>query len=491
MNPVVKTATGEIAGVLLDPSQTGGAAVRRFLGVPYAAAPFGENRFRPPAPVAAWTGVRDALEPGPTAPKPGYAPPFDTLLPEPVVPGEECLNLNVWSPADAAGAPVLVWVHGGAFINGSNSVPVYDGATFARDGVVLVSLNYRLGAEGFLLLPGGTPNLGLLDQLAGLRWVRENIAAFGGDPENVTVFGESAGAMSIGALLAMPASAGLFRRAILQSGAGHHALSSGTAARVAGYAAEIAGVAVEELPTLPPERLVQVQQQLSLQSQQNPDPARWGEITGNAMIYEPVVDGELLPDLPIRAVAAGSSSTVDLLVGSNRDEHRLFLVPTGTAAHATEALLGAVANAYRLPEGALDAYRALHPGAPIGMVLADMMSDWFFRIPAIRLAEAHGRAHVYEFDWASPVLDGQLGAAHAMELPFVFDTLDRSAALAGDAPPQELADEMHRAWIAFATTGDPGWEAYGEQRRVRRFGTDVETVTDPRGDIRDLWTGVR
>ena len=178
--------------------------------------------------------MRDAVAHGPTAPMPGYPPPFDALLPNPTIPGDEYLNLSVWTPdPDARGLPVLVWIHGGAFVNGSSAVPLTDGSAFARDGVVTVALNYRLGVEGFALLPDAPPNLGLLDQVAALEWVRDNVAAFGGDPDEVTVAGESAGAMSIGALLAMPRAAGLFRRAVLQSGAAHHTLTAATAGRVA------------------------------------------------------------------------------------------------------------------------------------------------------------------------------------------------------------------------------------------------------------------
>jgi para-nitrobenzyl esterase len=297
--------------------------------------------------------------------------------------------------------------------------------------------------------------------------------------------------MSIGSLLAMPAADGLFRRAVLQSGGGHHVLSAATAARIAGYVADEVGVSLKELPQVPPQRLVEAQQALTVQVQTAPDPARWGEVTANAMVYEPVVDGDVLPDIPIRRIASGSASGVDLLVGSTRDEHRLFLAPSGAMDRATATVLQAVAGRYGLPGDALDEYRAVRPGASPGVLLSDVMTDWFFRIPAIRMAEAHPGAYVYEFDWASPVLDGRLGSCHALELGFVFDTLRSASGLVGQEPPQELADAMHRAWVAFATTGDPGWEPYGQERSVRRFGTTLETVRDPRGATRAIWEGIR
>src|SRR5689334_3793785 len=202
------------------------SGVCSFLGIPYAAPPFGANRMRPPQPVAPWDGVRDATAFGPTTPKGDYPPQYMPLFPEVVIAGEECLNLNVWTQdPGASGLPVLVWIHGGSFMNGSGSVSSYDGTAFARDGVVCVTINYRLAAEGFLYLGDGIANLGLLDQLAALRWVQENIAAFGGDPGRVTVAGESAGAMSVTTLLSMPLAAGLFAQAIAQSGAGAHTLT--------------------------------------------------------------------------------------------------------------------------------------------------------------------------------------------------------------------------------------------------------------------------
>jgi para-nitrobenzyl esterase len=224
MSKAVPVPTVTVQGGVLEGSNLGG--VTAFLGVPYAAAPFGENRMRAPQPVEPWTGTRSAAEYGPTVPKGDYPPPYQPLFPEVVIPGGECLNLNVWRPDPSAGGlPVLVWIHGGSFMNGSGSVGEYDGRAFARDGVVCVTINYRMSAEGFLYLDDGVANLGLLDQVAALRWVQDNIAAFGGDPARVTVAGESAGAMSVTTLLSMPMTEGLFAQAIAQSGAAAHTLT--------------------------------------------------------------------------------------------------------------------------------------------------------------------------------------------------------------------------------------------------------------------------
>jgi para-nitrobenzyl esterase len=332
----VRTTSGAVRGTTRD-------GVYGFLGIPYAAPPFGPRRFAAPQPAGPWDGVRAATEYGPTAPKPPYAPPYDVLLPEPQIPGEDCLNLNVWTPdPGGTGLPVFVWIPGGAFVNGSGAVPVYDGATFARDGVVCVTINYRLGVDGFLQFPDGGPaNRGLLDQVAALRWVQDNIAAFGGDPGRVTVGGESAGAMSIGCLLAMPSAEGLFTRAVLQSGAGHHALTAATATRIGGYLAERLNLPPERaaLAGVPLPDLIAAQQAIAQEPFQAPNPARWGEVAVNLMAFEPVIDGEVLPDLPIRRIAAGSARDIAVLVGANRDEHRLFLVPNGIIDMVSDQLL--------------------------------------------------------------------------------------------------------------------------------------------------------
>ncbi len=496
MQTVVRTRQGAVRGSMAD-----GVAV--FKGIPYAAPPFGPNRFQPPRPAESWDGVREALNYGPTAPKAPYVPPFDMLIPEVAIPGEDCLNLNIWSPdLEQARLPVMVWIHGGAFANGSGSVPGYDGTRFARDGVVCVTINYRLGADGFIYLGDGIANLGLLDQIAALTWVQENIAAFGGDPHNVTIFGESAGGMSAATLMAMPRATGLFRRVIAQSGAAHYVISPATAQRIGQYLAEKLGVEPKRaaIAGIPINSLTQAQQELRAEVSKNPDPARWGEVAANMMPFDPVIDGDLLLVHPIDSIAAGAGANVDILVGNNADEFRLYLVPTGMINAVTEDTLSRAVAAYGLPVAeTLATYRATHWDATPGELLATIATDWFYRIPAIRMAEAHaqqsaGATYMYEFAWQPPTFDGRLGACHALELPFVFDNLDKKGfeGLMGTDPPQQVADAMHAAWVAFATGGNPGWPQFDLKRRATmRFDATSTLVEDPRSAERVLWEGRR
>jgi para-nitrobenzyl esterase len=469
--------------------------VHAFKGIPYAAAPFGPRRMRAPEPPPPWDGIRDCTQFRPTVPKSPYQPPFDTLLPEPAIPGQNCLNLNIWTPDPGrVGLPVLVWIHGGAFTNGSGAVPQYDGSAFARDGVVCVTINYRLGADGFLFLDDGVANVGLLDQVAALQWVHENITSFGGDPGRVTLAGESAGAMSVISLLSMPRAAGLFCRAIAQSGAGQHALTPGTAARAGGYLAKQLGVPPtrEAIAAVPLQQLLDAQDALGLDLQTAPDPARWAEITADLMIFEPVIDGDILPALPLDGLRAGAGRDVDVLIGTNTDEQRFFMVPTGAMDYIDDTVLQAAATAYGLSHTALPAYRANRPGASAGDILAAVSGDWFFRIPALRVAEARARSStwMYEFAWATP----RLGACHYADVAFVFDTLQSEGAdwLLGPEPPQVLADTMHGAWVNFASAGDPGWDPYTTQQRATMvFNTDTALVKDPHCDERQLWDDLR
>ncbi len=493
--PAVRLSDGVVRGR----TESG---VSAFLGIPYAAPPFGANRMRPPQPVRAWAGERDATAFGPTVPKGDYPPQYVPLFPEVVIPGEDCLNLNVWTPdASAAGLPVLVWIHGGSFMNGSGSVGAYDGAAFARDGVVCVSINYRLAAEGFLFLDDGVANLGLLDQLAALRWVQENIAAFGGDPARVTVAGESAGAMSVTTLLSMPLAAGLFSQAIAQSGAAAHTLSRDEGRMVGGYLADALGVPPDRdsIKAVSLDKFVQAASDLVVEVQTAPDPARWGQLALSLLPFAPTVDGTVLPAAPLASLTAGQGGNVPLLIGSNRDEARLFLVAAATIDLIDDPALAAVAGAYGLSGDDLALYRGNRPGGSAGDVLAAVITDWFFRIPPIRVAEARaasgaGHTWMYRFDHPDPQDNHGFGACHAAEIPFVFDSAGREELrpLIGDTPSQPVADRAHRVWVDFITRGDPGWARYDTARRTTALLTNTVTpVDDPDGDERALWDGIR
>jgi len=489
---------------LLRGSFAGG--VHSFKGVPYAEPPFGAGRLRPPRAVAPWSGVRDAIAFG--AEPPQLRPPGDhpaaAMVWDPAEPGEDCLNLNIWTPDPIAGGlPVMVWIPGGMFEVGSGAS--YDGSRFARDGVVCVTINYRVATEGFLYLADGGANLGLLDQIAALEWVHDNIAAFGGDRENVTIFGESAGAMSVGTLLAVPRAQGLFRRAICQSGAADRVVPAETALRMGRELADRLGVDAtrEGIETIPPERLLLAAAELKADMLAHPDPLRWSlEVIASALPWQPVIDGDVLPEHPIDRIAAGAAGDVDVMVGSNTDDWRLFVVANGSMDRVTDAILaGAVSDhgfeaaaAYGLSADDLAAYRAAHPGAGPGELLALIETDWWCRIPALRLADAHAPArsgtYLYEFAWRPPGPGGMFGACHALEIAFVFDTLDLGpnqmlGPMLGGDPPQELADAMHGAWVAFAATGNPGWPKYDPDRRATmRFDTVSRAIEDPRSFAR-------
>ncbi|WP_214402457.1 carboxylesterase/lipase family protein [Pseudonocardia lacus] len=491
--PVVRVQQGELRGT----TDRGALA---FLGVPFAAPPFGADRMRAPRPAAAWEGVRDATRFGPTSPKGPYPPQYQDLFVEVDIPGEDCLNLNVWAPDTAGSAPVLVWIHGGSFMNGSGSVAAYNGAAFARDGVVCVTVNYRLGAEGFLYTGDDTANPGLLDQVAALRWVRDNIAAFGGDPGRVTVAGESAGAMSVTTLLSMPAAEGLFQQAIAQSGAAAHTMGPEDGRRVAGFLAEALGVEAtrEAIAAVPVERVTAAASALTEEVQTAPDPQKWGALAMSLLPFMPTVDGEVVPRPPLAAITDGVGAGVPLLIGSTKDEGRLFSVPAGAIGAIDEATLAGAAAAYGLAPADVEVYRRNRPDARPGDLLAAIVTDWFFRVPALRVAEARAAATaptwVYRFDHWSTSYDGELGACHAVELPFVFDTLHEPSTrpLVGDAAPQVVADTTHATWVSFIRRGDPGWAPYTTGSRTTGLINDkVEAVDDPAGDERRLWDGVR
>jgi para-nitrobenzyl esterase len=483
------TSYGAVAGEVAD-------GVIRFLGIPYAASPTGPLRFQPPEPPQPWEGVRDCTAFGPTPPSPGYAPPFDGLLLQWANPGDDWLNLNVWTTSLSGSRPVMVFIHGGAFVNGNSAVPTYEGSAFARDGVVLVSINYRLGVYGFALLPDAPPNRGLLDQVAALEWVRDNIAAFGGDPDNVTIFGESAGAMSVCRLLAMPRARGLFHKAIAQSGSLQGAADPADAALVAGELSTAFGgeATAASLADAAVEKVIAAQTAVGLAMAAAPDPARFGPtIVAYSMPFVPVIDGDILPADPLAAFTAGAGADIPLLIGTNTDEWRFFFVPTGVAAMVSDQTLPGFLAALGLPPQTAALYGANRPDATAGDVLCAIITDRFFRNPAFAVAEARAdgpaRTYLYEFAWRSPVQD--LGAAHAVELPFVFDNLGRpgSDLLTGPGAPAGLAREVHETWIRFATTGEAGWQPVDASYPVMTWDGEVaEVVTDPRGDERRIWS---
>lgn len=491
MKTRARIASGE-----LDGRERGGALL--FAGIPYAASTAGEGRFRPPKPAAPWSGVRSATSFGDAAPQRLSGGLTDS---PPKSMSESCLVLNVCTPAvDDARRPVLVWIHGGGFQTGQGAIPWYDGSSFAvRGDLVVVSINYRLGALGFANVAGfggeGFESAGLSgiqDQIAALRWVRENIAAFGGDPDRVTIAGESAGAMSVGTLLACPQAAGLFRGAIAQSGAAHHARSADASAAVAERLAARLGVdSIEGLQRANVEAILDAQVAVAAES------AKAGDLS---MSWTPTVDGDVLPLPPIEGVRSGSASKVALLVGTNAHETTLF----GSGRTDAARLEKLAARIFEDGARALETYRASRPGASVADIAVALTTDRLFRIPAIRLAEAHtasgGTSFQYLFSWESRGFGGALGSTHALEIPFVFNNLERAgvAAFLGEGPrPDSLALQMHDAWIAFVRDGHPehpeipAWPAFDRGRRsVMEFGERVGVQEDPGARERDLWDGV-
>jgi para-nitrobenzyl esterase len=492
---IVETRNGKVEG-----AQEGSVQVWR--GIPYAQPPTGNLRFMPPQAPANWEGVRDATNYGSAAAQlPGA---LERLFGTAKVPSsEDCLYLNVWSSAaDNAKRPVLFWIHGGAFVNGSGSTPWYNGKSFAEQGdVVVVTINYRLGVLGFLHLAelGGAEyassgNCGILDQVAALEWVRDNIGAFGGDPNNVTIFGESAGSMSVATLLAVPQAQGLFHKAILQSGAAHNLRTAGLATKHTHSileALEFNGT-IEQLKEVPVEKLLEAGR---LAVSRNP----------NGRIFQPVVDGKALPQLPVKAVAEGSVRGVPLLIGTTLEEMKLFTAfdPTWQALDEDgiqkrcagmvgEEIFGKVAPGY-----------ADYPAATPLEKWTRLLTDRTFWMPSIRLAEAqvpNAPVWMYRFDWLSPAFGGKLGACHALEIPFVFNNLDKAGVVpfTGDAPDrQALADAMHAGWIAFAKTGNPNtptlpaWSAYDlTNRPTMLYNNQCKLENDPQRTERRLWDGL-
>ncbi len=503
MAPTVEVSAGRLEGRRED-----GMLV--FRGIPFARPPVGALRFEPPQDVDPWPDVRDATRFGPAAPQTqdliGPSVGFD----QPAS-AEDCLTLNVWTPeADAARRPVLVWIHGGAFTIGSAAQRVFDGAALARRGdAVVVTINYRLGVLGFLRLtgtavgreiPAAAGNLGLLDQIAALAWVRREIARFGGDPDNVTIFGESAGSISCSLLLTMPRARGLFHRAILQSGPPTLVGTPAMAERVARAVLEKLGdsaASAARLRDLPVDALRRVQARVILDL----------GLETRGMPFRPCADGDQIPADPMRAIADGCARDVAVLVGTTRDEMKLFalLDPSALTLDDATLLRRCERNVGGRAQELIDGYRAARsargePVAPSDLWFA-IETDRMFRVASMRLAEsqhAHQpRTYAYCFTWPSPYRDGVLGAAHALDIPFVFGTEARPelAAFTGAGPAAHaLAGRMQDAWLAFARRGDPAhaalpaWPPYdGDRRATMLLGERCELVDAPQDAERRLW----
>ena len=497
---IVTIDQGRLRGMVRD-------GIAQFRGIPFAAPPVGERRFAPPGPAPSWSGERDATGFGARSLQ--VAGGATALLGDRADDAaEDCLFLNVFTPGcDDAARPVMVWIHGGGFVNGSASIPWYDGTSLAARGdVVVVTVNYRLGALGFLWLGDLDPSLrssgvnGLLDQVAALEWVRDNIAAFGGDPGNVTIFGESAGAMSVSTLLAMPAARGLFHRAIAQSGAAHNTFTTATASAITAQVMELVGVdSVAGLLAAPADSIVDAA--TKVEARMFEDPSGLGGPAGIAlaMAFQPVVDGEHLPEQPLRAVAAGRAADVPLLTGTNLDEWNLFALmsPGGLD---DPRLLGRLERIFGDAHVVRDTYRATRPDATADDLWNAVLTDATFRIPAIRLVEARAAASSptwqYLFTWATPAFGGVVKSCHALEIPFVFGVLDAPGAnlFLGDPIGEdlhELSRAMQDAWLGFVRDGDPGWPMWDEHDRpTQRFDVERGVLADPMADERRLWDGV-
>ena len=504
MAELVQTTLGAVRGLA-------NGSTRAFLGIPYAASPVGARRFAAPQPLERSADEIDATEFSPSCPQPPS--PLPGMAPGPVDEAS-CLNLNVFTPAaDGAKRPVLFWIHGGAFTSGSGRQAMYDGSRLAARGdVVVVTINYRLGALGFLCpdpvgasdgsasdgsgsaAAAASTNVGILDQIAALRWVRENIEAFGGDPGNVTIFGESAGGMSVTTLMATPAARGLFHKAIPQSGAAQATLSpeqSAEATRRLVAALGHAAFSLDALRAVPVEELLEAQIAITESLQ-----------VDRLLAWAPVVDGVHLPEHPLESLRAGHAADIPLLVGSTADEWRLFTIAAPGHREMDEETLRKRLRS-RVEAGGADIEAVLtHYAAPSPCEVFDAVeTDRIFRLPATRLAEVQ-RSHqpatfMYRFSWPSPVARGALGACHAVELPFVFGTLDVPGMdrFSGKGPAADaLSAQVMDAWIAFARLGDPGhadlpaWAPFElTARTTMDFAAECRALERPDEERRLLW----
>ncbi len=488
---IIETKSGKIQGCIED-------ELGIFKGIPYAEAPLGELRFSPPVAKKSWDDVLETTAYGPCAYQ-GYSQ-LEEFLGKPEPESEDCLSLNIWTPAtDGKKRPVMVWIHGGAFMIGTGKDPMYDGSALARRGdVVVVTINYRLGTFGFLYLKGKTINVGSLDQILALKWVNENIEKFGGDPENVTIFGESAGGYSVIALCTMPTAKGLFKRIIAQSAPFIDVHVSEKISKKILRKLNIKGGNLDALREVAPETIIDAQNKVF-----EADPV-------NIMALRPLITGDIFPIHPLKAFKKGDCANIDLMIGTNLEEFKLFAamepLKTMVEAGAEKLLIGYLGmvsgiNADTSNE-IISTYKEAREGIESLDLFNALVTDFAFRISSIRLLEAQSvhqpNVYNYLFTWPSPGLDGILGSCHSLEIPFVFGTLD--APTLKDfvkGAPEDLSGKMMDAWIAFARTGNPNhdalpeWAAYDSEARATMFlGDECKLVNAAFDKERAAWDGL-
>lgn len=465
--PIVDTPKGKVRGFVKN-------GVDVFLGVPAGKPPYEEGaRLMAAQPVDAWSGVMDCTRQASLPLQVGTVE-TDSAGKKHVSPkgGGDCLRMNIWTPkGQPKNCPVLVYIPGGGSIN-CNPASV-EGSAFARDGIVAVAVPYRVNVDGFMKIKGAPANLAIRDMIFDLRWVRDNIASFGGDPDNVTIMGQSAGSTHIGSLLASPLAKGLFKRAIMMSGSHLAQWTPEQADRAAKMLAEYYGVepSREGIMSLPYDRLISFG---ALASQKLKDPEWMKYTNGNGTLFKPYVDGEVLPRRPVDAVAGGASKDVDVLIGSTADEWNYVTVPSGLIDRLAKKDIQFVLDGIGAPADVADKYRANGRGKTDGEVYSAIQSDIIFRVPTNRMVEARsksgGKTWVYSFQRKNPGFNGRIGAVHWSDVPFAFDMLKYEGnpqikKYLGDNPPQALADRMHGAWVNFIRNGDPGWRQYDPGKR--------------------------
>ena len=496
----VQTTNGSVRGYREDVLQV-------FKGLRYGAAPVGRLRFQPPVKPAPWTDVADAVSLGAPAIQSGVLPGEttggrsngDPAAPDQPGTSEDCLFINVWTQGLTGKRPVMVWLHGGGFSNGSGGAAMYDGGNLARRGdVVTVTVNHRLNVFGYLHLGelGGhasSGQAGMLDIVLVLEWVRDNIAAFGGDPANVTIFGESGGGAKVSMLQAMPAAHGLFHKAIIESGPGLRAVSKEAATRNAKAVLDALGVKPGEIGKLETLSAAEIQAAAAAIGAANP-------MQG----FSPCVDGVALPRDPFHPDAPAISAEVPVMIGTNKDESTLFIRGHPKFGEFTDEDLTerAKASAGDKAEALVAALRKVFPDySPTHMISAVQTAQGMWAgsvsLAERKAAQKSAPAYMYMLTWETPVGRGALKCPHALEIPLVFDNVERARDFVGRGDdPQVLADQMSEAWLAFARTGNPNtpslpdWPAYdAETRATMMFNLESRVENDPMPEVRKILQG--